>query len=185
MCLLTKQHNSVHLVQCGPTAGNITAGLPQCNGSLPPGLLRLSHQRAVIVEKPGSVASLPFYCGMMYFDSTVVVLYCVTEQSNPSFLLQCSVLYCVTEQSNPSFLLQCSVLCCVTEQSDPSFLLQCSVQLWQSLQRCWDSDVYLMPLCHRFWKLTLQLVSRYATWLAELQDEVCEAYQLSYTALCC
>jgi len=77
------------------------------------------------------------------------------------------------------------VLCCVTEQSDPSFVLQCSVQLWQSLQRCWDSDVYLLPLCHRFWKLTLQLVSRYATWLAELQDEVCEAYQLFHTALCC
>jgi len=59
-----------------------------------------------------------------------------------------------------------------TERSESSFLLQCSVQLYQSLQRCWDPEIYLSPLCHRFWKLTLQLVSRYATWLSELQDEV-------------
>ena len=76
-------------------------------------------------------------------------------------------------------------ICCVVvaEQSDPSFILQCSVQLYQSLQRCWESDVYLPPLCHRFWKLTLQLVSRYATWISEFQDEVSHTCQLFVTML--
>ena len=71
-----------------------------------------------------------------------------------------------------------SVYGCVAEPTHPSFLLQCTVQLWQSLHRCWETDVYLSSLCHRFWKLTLQLVSRYATWIAELQDEVSNACQL-------
>jgi len=70
------------------------------------------------------------------------------------------------------------MLCFVSDESRPSFLLQCSVQLWQALHRCWESDVFLLPLCHRFWKLTLQLVSRYATWITELQDEVCDTLQL-------
>jgi len=69
------------------------------------------------------------------------------------------------------------LLCYAADQSDPSFMLQSSVQLFQSLHRCWDADIYLPPLCHRFWKLTLQLVSRYATWIIELQDEVSQKLQ--------
>ena len=44
--------------------------------------------------------------------------------------------------------------------------------LWESLLRCWARDVYLAPLCHRFWKLSLQLLARYATLLADTQAEV-------------
>jgi len=76
-----------------------------------------------------------------------------------------------------------AVMYYITEQTHPSFLLQSSVQLWQSLHRCWDSDVYLPPLCHRFWKLTLQLVSRYATWIMELQDEVRQTCRVFGTVL--
>ncbi|XP_022091249.1 conserved oligomeric Golgi complex subunit 2-like isoform X2 [Acanthaster planci] len=40
--------------------------------------------------------------------------------------------------------------------------------LWQCLHRCWQQDVYLSPLCHRFWKLTLQLLSRCAVWIEDV-----------------
>uniref|UniRef100_A0A4W5RXY2 Conserved oligomeric Golgi complex subunit 2 n=1 Tax=Hucho hucho TaxID=62062 RepID=A0A4W5RXY2_9TELE len=40
--------------------------------------------------------------------------------------------------------------------------------LWNSLVRCWAEKVYLPPLAHRFWKLTLQLISRYSKFLTEM-----------------
>lgn len=49
-----------------------------------------------------------------------------------------------------------------------SFHLQVSEVLWSSLLRCWSYKVYLSPLAHRFWKLTLQLYSRYAKFLDEV-----------------
>lgn len=49
-----------------------------------------------------------------------------------------------------------------------SYHLQVSQVLWSSLVRCWADQVYLPPLAHRFWKLTLQLYSRYATFLKEV-----------------
>ncbi|KAF0314783.1 Conserved oligomeric Golgi complex subunit 2 [Amphibalanus amphitrite] len=39
--------------------------------------------------------------------------------------------------------------------------------VWLALQRCWSSGVFLRPLTHRFWQLSLQIVSRYATWLTD------------------
>ncbi|XP_013789772.1 conserved oligomeric Golgi complex subunit 2-like [Limulus polyphemus] len=48
------------------------------------------------------------------------------------------------------------------------FNLYVTCQLWNTVQRCWASDVYLAVLCHRFWKLTLQLISRYNTWACQL-----------------
>ena len=52
------------------------------------------------------------------------------------------------------------------------FHLQCSAVLWDCLHRCWSKSIYLVPLCHRFWKLTLQLLSRYAVWTAEVHEEL-------------
>uniref|UniRef100_A0A672GSE8 Conserved oligomeric Golgi complex subunit 2 n=1 Tax=Salarias fasciatus TaxID=181472 RepID=A0A672GSE8_SALFA len=43
-----------------------------------------------------------------------------------------------------------------------AYHLQVSEVLWSCLVRCWSDKVYLSPLAHRFWKLTLQLYSRYA-----------------------
>ncbi|XP_037088627.1 conserved oligomeric Golgi complex subunit 2-like [Pollicipes pollicipes] len=37
--------------------------------------------------------------------------------------------------------------------------------MWAALRRCWGRDVFLRPLTHRFWQLSLQIVSRYSTWL--------------------
>uniref|UniRef100_A0A8C5GNS2 Conserved oligomeric Golgi complex subunit 2 n=1 Tax=Gouania willdenowi TaxID=441366 RepID=A0A8C5GNS2_GOUWI len=48
------------------------------------------------------------------------------------------------------------------------FHLQVSEVLWSCLVKCWSDKVYLSPLAHRFWKLTMQLYSRYATFLEEV-----------------
>ncbi|XP_072181957.1 conserved oligomeric Golgi complex subunit 2-like [Diadema setosum] len=48
--------------------------------------------------------------------------------------------------------------------------LMASEVLWECLQRCWHSNVFLTPLCHRFWKLTLQLLSRYAVWVDDVYN---------------
>ncbi|XP_077351310.1 conserved oligomeric Golgi complex subunit 2 isoform X2 [Festucalex cinctus] len=49
-----------------------------------------------------------------------------------------------------------------------AYHLQASASLRSCLQRCWSQQVYLPPLAHRFWKLTLQLYSRYASFLDEV-----------------
>ncbi|XP_067840189.1 conserved oligomeric Golgi complex subunit 2 [Heptranchias perlo] len=41
--------------------------------------------------------------------------------------------------------------------------------LWQNLMKCWSDHIYLPPLAHRFWKLTLQLLARYTKWVEELK----------------
>ncbi|XP_034040757.1 conserved oligomeric Golgi complex subunit 2 [Thalassophryne amazonica] len=49
-----------------------------------------------------------------------------------------------------------------------SYHLQVSEVLWSCLLKCWSDKIYLSPLAHRFWKLTLQLYSRYAKFLDEV-----------------
>jgi len=46
-----------------------------------------------------------------------------------------------------------------------AFVMSESEAVWRAIQACWSSDVYLKELTARFWRLTLQLVSRYRTWL--------------------
>ncbi|KAL7752896.1 hypothetical protein RI367_001899 [Sorochytrium milnesiophthora] len=49
-------------------------------------------------------------------------------------------------------------------------VLPVSQALVSSLQQCWKSDLFLFPLSHRFWKLTLQFVMRYQLWAQCLVD---------------
>jgi hypothetical protein len=39
----------------------------------------------------------------------------------------------------------------------------------KAVEQCWADDVYLPELAHRFWRLTLQILSRYGRWLAAVQ----------------
>lgn len=48
------------------------------------------------------------------------------------------------------------------------YRLQVTEVLWSCVCRCWVEHIYLPPLAHRFWKLTLQLLSRYAAFLTEV-----------------
>uniref|UniRef100_A0A667XVF6 Conserved oligomeric Golgi complex subunit 2 n=1 Tax=Myripristis murdjan TaxID=586833 RepID=A0A667XVF6_9TELE len=56
----------------------------------------------------------------------------------------------------------------VAAPAGSAYHLQVSDVLWSCLVRCWSDKVYLSPLAHRFWKLTLQLYSRYAKFLNEV-----------------
>ncbi|XP_048387356.2 conserved oligomeric Golgi complex subunit 2 [Stegostoma tigrinum] len=49
------------------------------------------------------------------------------------------------------------------------FKLSVTHVLWQNLLKCWADHIYLPPLAHRFWKLTLQLLARYSKWIDELK----------------
>ncbi|XP_035262582.1 conserved oligomeric Golgi complex subunit 2 [Anguilla anguilla] len=52
-----------------------------------------------------------------------------------------------------------------------SYRLLVSHVLWGCLPRCWEERVYLPLLAHRFWKLTLQLLSRYSTFVTEVLNK--------------
>uniref|UniRef100_A0A8C7F8J9 Conserved oligomeric Golgi complex subunit 2 n=1 Tax=Oncorhynchus kisutch TaxID=8019 RepID=A0A8C7F8J9_ONCKI len=61
-----------------------------------------------------------------------------------------------------------------TAPAGSCYHLLVSQVLWNSLVRCWAEKVYLPPLSHRFWKLTLQLISRYSKFLTEVQPPTWE-----------
>jgi hypothetical protein len=52
--------------------------------------------------------------------------------------------------------------------NESGFLLNVTSVLWKCLHLCWSGSVFLVPLCHRFWKLSVQLVSRFTVWLREM-----------------
>ncbi|XP_033733941.1 conserved oligomeric Golgi complex subunit 2-like isoform X2 [Pecten maximus] len=54
------------------------------------------------------------------------------------------------------------------------FHLNVTLTLWRCVSRCWGEDVYLAPICHKLWKLSLQLISRYSTWLDECYTQEIE-----------
>ncbi|KAI9202619.1 oligomeric golgi complex component, COG2-domain-containing protein [Polychytrium aggregatum] len=61
-------------------------------------------------------------------------------------------------------------------------ILPVSHALLDALARCWDDGVFLLGLSHRFWRLTLQLLSRYTNWLqafvdANVQPQIMDAVQ--------
>ncbi|OWF56425.1 conserved oligomeric Golgi complex subunit 2-like isoform X2 [Mizuhopecten yessoensis] len=58
------------------------------------------------------------------------------------------------------------------------FHLNVTLTLWRCVSRCWGEDVYLAPICHKLWKLSLQLISRYSTWLDECYKQEIEKRSL-------
>ncbi|KAJ8724101.1 hypothetical protein PYW07_008081 [Mythimna separata] len=51
-----------------------------------------------------------------------------------------------------------------TVENNNDFVLRETHKCWNATQECWSDGVYIEALAHKFWKLTLQLLSRYATW---------------------
>lgn len=47
------------------------------------------------------------------------------------------------------------------------FKLQQTLVLYDCIQKCWSKGIFLHQLAHKFWKLTLQLLSRYCTWVKD------------------
>ncbi|XP_055327896.1 conserved oligomeric Golgi complex subunit 2-like isoform X2 [Paramacrobiotus metropolitanus] len=52
-----------------------------------------------------------------------------------------------------------------TTDGKSGFKLDATIVLWKSIQKCWNNEVCLPELLHRFWKLTLLLCARYQSWL--------------------
>ncbi|XP_062503035.1 conserved oligomeric Golgi complex subunit 2-like isoform X2 [Corticium candelabrum] len=50
------------------------------------------------------------------------------------------------------------------------FLLQVTSVLWRCLHSCWSDDVFLTSLAHRFWKLSIQLISRFVVWIGDINS---------------
>jgi hypothetical protein len=50
---------------------------------------------------------------------------------------------------------------------DPNSLYKTVIAstIFQSIDRCWQKNVFLEPLSHRFWKLTLQCIVRFRVWI--------------------
>ncbi|XP_018428885.1 PREDICTED: conserved oligomeric Golgi complex subunit 2, partial [Nanorana parkeri] len=53
-----------------------------------------------------------------------------------------------------------------------TFCLQASSILWTCLNTCWSDETCTPLLAHRFWKLTLQLLSRYCVFIKEVASGV-------------
>ncbi|XP_023338377.1 conserved oligomeric Golgi complex subunit 2 [Eurytemora carolleeae] len=56
------------------------------------------------------------------------------------------------------------------EFSDPKLFLRCSEQLLSALRNCFDQQIFLLPLADKFFKLALQIISRYRVWAGRCVD---------------
>lgn len=53
-----------------------------------------------------------------------------------------------------------------TEKStDNNFKLLATSSALRSINRCLEPDIYIPQIVHKFWKLVLQIISRYNTWV--------------------
>ncbi|KAI0301006.1 oligomeric golgi complex component, COG2-domain-containing protein [Multifurca ochricompacta] len=48
------------------------------------------------------------------------------------------------------------------------FVMTSSAAVWSAMTTCWDRTVYVPQLVHRFWRLMLQILSRYRTWIESI-----------------
>lgn len=60
----------------------------------------------------------------------------------------------------------------LTSLTRKDFSLHATDVVWDNLLRIWADDVYLYQLFHRFWKLSLQISSRYQTWCQSAMKQV-------------
>ncbi|KAJ9579162.1 hypothetical protein L9F63_024732 [Diploptera punctata] len=58
-----------------------------------------------------------------------------------------------------------------TGSETKDFHLRTTTTIWNSLLHCWSNGVFLHQLTHRFWKLNLQILARYYTWVGEALEE--------------
>jgi len=45
------------------------------------------------------------------------------------------------------------------------FVMSSTAAVWSAMTTYWDKNVFVPQLAHRFWKLMLQILSRYRTWI--------------------
>ena len=47
-----------------------------------------------------------------------------------------------------------------------------TLTIFQSIDHCWQTNIFLETLSHQFWKLTLQCIIRYSTWIDTLNVNI-------------
>ncbi|XP_041969831.1 conserved oligomeric Golgi complex subunit 2 [Aricia agestis] len=70
-----------------------------------------------------------------------------------------------------------------TTQNNSDFILAETLKCWNSLQDCWSDGIFLEALAHKFWKLSLQLLSRYATWVTSICSQRNSQVRLESTSV--
>ncbi|CAO3610896.1 unnamed protein product [Mucor hiemalis] len=58
--------------------------------------------------------------------------------------------------------------------SNEELILQGSKVVYSAIGQCWNDQIFLYGLSHRFWKLTLQLIVRYNVWASEVVSDTTE-----------
>nr|GAT56084.1 conserved oligomeric Golgi complex subunit 2-like [Mycena chlorophos] len=53
----------------------------------------------------------------------------------------------------------------IKAESQEAFDSVQAAAVWVAITACWSAEVFIPELSHRFWRLTLQFLSRYKTWL--------------------
>ncbi|XP_076065748.1 conserved oligomeric Golgi complex subunit 2 [Oratosquilla oratoria] len=54
---------------------------------------------------------------------------------------------------------------------EADYKLLATQTVWESLTRCYAAEVFLPPLLHRFWKLSLLILSRYRSWVVGVTEK--------------
>ncbi|ORX61373.1 COG complex component [Hesseltinella vesiculosa] len=62
-------------------------------------------------------------------------------------------------------------------ENDQALALKGSKAIAHAIATCWSDQVFLFVLSHRFWKLTLQLLTRYKIWAIDLIDRAMESQE--------
>ncbi|CAF0935828.1 unnamed protein product [Rotaria sordida] len=53
----------------------------------------------------------------------------------------------------------------LNEEKNSLFKTLITLTIFQSIEHCWQKNIFLEPLSHRFWKLTLQCIVRFCVWI--------------------
>lgn len=56
------------------------------------------------------------------------------------------------------------------ESEAAPYKISCTAVLMSCIEMCWQDQIFLPPLVHRFWKVTLQCLSRYCKWAQEIVE---------------
>uniref|UniRef100_A0AAR2IZK6 Conserved oligomeric Golgi complex subunit 2 n=1 Tax=Pygocentrus nattereri TaxID=42514 RepID=A0AAR2IZK6_PYGNA len=104
----------------------------------------------------------------VYFQLSVESPYCAYKNCVPWHI--CLYLLNYAKCTHVSFSTSLYICFCL-RKAGSRYRLQVTEVLWSCVCRCWAEHIYLPPLAHRFWKLTLQLLSRYSAFLTEVQHK--------------
>ncbi|KPJ01490.1 Conserved oligomeric Golgi complex subunit 2 [Papilio xuthus] len=70
-----------------------------------------------------------------------------------------------------------------TVENKDAFIHKETLKCWVSLHNCWSDGIYIEALAHKFWKLSLQLLARYASWTTSVCSQQDSMRKMETTAI--